>query len=128
MRQWRSRRAQRGIGLLGLLFWLFLAVAVVTLALRLGPAYLQFMTVKSVMAGVSEDPDAAGAPPGRVLSMVRKRLDVNSVTGVTAGDFAFERAPSGGLNVSVDYEVRQHVAFNIDAVLAFEHTESIPPK
>lgn len=128
MRQWRSQRAQRGVGLLGLLFWLVLAVAAVTLALRLGPSYLEFMTVKSVMAGVREDPDAAGAPPGRILGMIRKRLDVNSITVVKPADFGFERAPTGGLDVSVDYEVRQHLAFNIDAVLTFAHSESIPPK
>lgn len=126
MRQGFAR--QRGIGAIGLLLILAIVVAIFTVAFRLGPSYMSFLTVKSIMTAVAEDPGAVGAPPGRLVTMLGKRLDVNSVSVVGRSDFTFKRRPEGGLDMIIDYEERHHIAFNIDAVVMFEHRESIPSR
>ncbi len=122
------RRSQRGTGALGILIWLIVAAAALTVALRLGPSYMEFMTVKSVMASVRKDPNAAGAPRSSLLSMITRRLDINGVTNVKPADFRFERAATGETDVTVRYEIRRPVAFNVDAVMKFEHTETMPSR
>lgn len=124
MKNRRSR--QRGIGFLGILFWLILAGSLLTVVLRLGPSYMEYMTVKSVMTSVRDDPSAVGAPRPAILRMITTRLDINNVGSVGPRDFHFERVPDGGTEVRVAYEVRKPVAFNVDAVLMFEHKEVIP--
>jgi hypothetical protein len=124
MRQQLSR--QRGIGMIGLLLWLLIAIAVITVGLRLGPSYMEFLTVKSIMTSVVKDPESAGASKGEILRMIGTRLDINSVAGVGRSDFTFNRSEDGHVEVLLKYEVREHIAFNVDAVMMFEHREALP--
>jgi hypothetical protein len=116
---------QRGIGLLGIMFWIAFVSGAVGLAAKLGPSYMQFATVKSVMNGIQTDPELVGKSPREISSALSKRLDVNSVRGVSEKDFKL--VPAGSRReLVVAYEVREHVVANIDAVMAFNHRVALP--
>ena len=118
-------RRHRGIGLFGIMFWIALASGAVSLAAKLGPAYMHFATVKSVMNGIQTDPELAGKSPREISSALFKRLDINGVRGVSEKDFKLE--PAGPRReLVVAYEVREHVVGNIDAVMAFNHRVALP--
>ena len=61
----RLARRQRGIGLLGIMFWIAFVSGVASLAFKLGPAYMQFATVKSVMNGIQTDRRTGRQEPSR---------------------------------------------------------------
>jgi hypothetical protein len=103
---------QRGLGMLGAL--------VVTLGVRLGPPYMQYLTVKSAMNAVSEDVELKGKGRTEVMSALGRRLDVNSVSGLPPQAFRVEQKDFGQKLIA-DYEVRVHLFFNIDAVLSFDY-------
>jgi len=93
-------------------------------AIKLGPAYMQFATVKSVMNGIQTDPALAGKSPREIMSTVFKRFDINGIKGMNEKDFKFE--PAGPQRVlTVAYEVREHVVANVDVVMAFHHKVSL---
>lgn len=120
----RLARRQRGIGLLGIMFWIAFLSGVASLAFKMWPAYLQFATVKTVMDGIQTDAELAGKGPREVISALSKRLYVNDVKGVSEKDFNFE--PAGPKRIlSVAYEVREHVVANVDVVMAFHHQVSL---
>lgn len=113
-------RQQRGIGLIAVLFWLGLGAFVLTLGVRLGPPYMQFLTVKSAMKAVSEDVELKGKGRAEILSSLGRRLEVNSVSGLPPQAFSVEQKDSG-TKLIADYEVRVPLFFNVDAVMTFNY-------
>ncbi len=118
-------RRQRGLGLLGIMFWLGLGALVLTCGVRLGPPYMQFLTVKSAMSAVSEDAELKGKGRAEILSSLNRRLEVNSVSGLPPQTFRVEQKDFGQKLIA-DYEVRVHLLLNIDAVLSFQHEVALP--
>lgn len=116
---------QRGLGLLGIMFWLGLGALVLTVGVRLGPPYMQFLTVKSAMSAVSEDTELKGKGRNEILSSLGRRLEINSVSGLPPQAFRVEQKDFGQKLIA-DYEVRVHLLLNIDAVLSFQHEVVLP--
>lgn len=120
-----SVRRQRGLGMIGVMAWLGMAVVVLTLVFKLGPEYMEFLTVKSAMNSVPGDPELKGKGRAEIMSMLGRRLDVNNVRGLPPQTFRIEQKDSGQKLIA-DYEVRVHVLANIDAVLTFNHEVDLP--
>ncbi|WP_200253560.1 DUF4845 domain-containing protein [Thiococcus pfennigii] len=115
--------------MIAVLLWVLVAGGIATVALRLGPLYMEFLTVRSVMNALAEDPQARGTSSRELARMVTSRLDVNQVAHVQGSDFSYGRPSAGeGTDVAVAYEVRRHLGFNVDAVVMFDHRVTIPPK
>lgn len=125
----RRLALQRGIGLIAVLFWILLVGGIATVAFRLGPLYMEFLTVRSVLNALAEDPQARGATSRDLNRMVSSRLNVNQVSNVKESNFAYERSPDDeGIVIAVKYEVQTHLAFNVDAVVMFDYSVTIPSK
>lgn len=149
MRSDRSgkRTRQRGMGMLAILVIISLLVFFITLLFKLGPAYLNYWTVKSVMDGVASQPVPAVGGAREILSQIGKRLDVNNVRGVSsvcgeasdakpsrnlsdvsriAGmDFNVRRTDDKGYAVRVNYKHCEHLFFNIDALMTFSYAVDV---
>jgi hypothetical protein len=121
----KSARRQRGAGMLSVMIWLVLAVAVLTLVVRLGPSYMQFMTVRSVMNDMSQDPELQGKGRTQVLNNLSSRLDVNAVEGLPKDAVTMEQ-DGVTRELVADYEMRVPVFANVDAVVSFNHRVTLP--
>ena len=119
MRQ--RRNTQRGLSLPSILFWLVFAGFLVTVAVKLGPVYVSDWTVRSIMDELARSPDAPEGGKKGIREQLGRRLDINDVSSVSAGNFTIEEGPGGGYDLGIDYEVRVHLFFNIDVVLSFQH-------
>lgn len=117
----RSIRAQRGISTSGVLFGLALLGFAVTLIVKLGPHYMEFATVKSSMQRVSENTEVVQRGRRAVLERLSNALYINNVDSVTPQDFTFDRI-TGGYELGVSYEAREHLFANVDVVLVFAHS------
>lgn len=117
--QVRSR--QRGMGMLSILVVLSLVVFVVTLLFKLGPAYMGFWTIKSVMDEVAVQSTPTDGGAREIANQIGRRLDINSVSQVSAKDFKIRRTGENLYEVTLDYEQRQHLFFNVDTVLTFAY-------
>ena len=115
-------RRQRGAGFLLLIVLIGLASFFGTIALKIGPLYLNFWTVRSIMEEAAQqlDPTQDGGARGIVMS-IEKRLYVNSIENIQGSVFEVERLDEQRFRVSLAYEERVHLFFNVDAVVAFNH-------
>jgi hypothetical protein len=113
---------QRGAGFLLLIVLIGLASFFGTIALKVGPLYLNFWTVRSIMEEAAQqlDPTQDGGARGIVMS-IEKRLYINSVENIKGSDFSVERLDERRFQVSLEYEERVHLFFNVDAVVSFSH-------
>lgn len=124
MRNLLSR--QRGLGFLSIMLMLAAVGFVFMVLVKLGPSYMTFLTVRSVMQDVKEDPNAFADRQGRgIIKALTRRLEVNDVRTVHQKDFKMTKK-GGSMDLSVDYEVREHLAWNVDVVMMFQHEVNIP--
>ncbi len=118
-------RRQRGLGMIGVMAWLAVGALVLTVVFKLGPEYMEYLTVKSAMNAVSEDTELKGKGRAEIMSKLSSRLEINNVRGLPPQTFSVEQKDSAWKLVA-DYEVRVHLFFNIDAVLSFNYQATLP--
>jgi hypothetical protein len=107
--------------MLSILVIVSLLIFFVTLLFKLGPAYMGFWTIKSVMDNVADQSTPIDGGTREIANQIGKRLDINNVAQVTTKDFKIRRTGENLYEVTLDYEQRQHLFFNIDAVLSFAY-------
>ena len=113
-----SRKKQQGLSLLGWVCVLVVVASTVTLALRLGPHYLEFHTIQATFDGLPVS-QVHNATKGEIREMLRKRFRVNSIRDIEIKDaLTIERKKESTL-LSFEYEVREPLIYNVDAVLSF---------
>jgi hypothetical protein len=118
----QSVRYQRGLGFPSVIAIIALASFFITILFKVGPLYMGFWTVRSIMEDMAADYGNSKENNSRaILTALEKRLDVNSVTHVKLSDFDVERTGERRFNLKLNYEQRTHLFFNIDVVVSFSH-------
>jgi hypothetical protein len=115
------RSQQGGMGMLSILVIVGLIVFFVTLLFRLGPAYMNFWTVKSIMDGVGSHLESVDGGVREISNRIGTQLSINNVDQVTVKDFRIKRTGDGLYEVKLDYEQRENLFHNVDVVLTFAH-------
>lgn len=112
---------QRGAGTIGWLAGALALVSIITLTLRLGPHYLDFRTLQAVMDSLPVD-EVHEMDNRSVRALLQKRFLINNIRSVKVRDIVkFDRSKNS-TEISIGYEVREHLLFNIDAVLTFNES------
>ena len=119
------RNQPRGFSLIGTLIFTLLLVGAAIAGLKLGPHYLRFWTVYSIMEDVSRDPSTATMGGQALIQSILKKLYINDVRTISGDNFVLEKAEIGR-RLAVHYQVREHLFGNLDAVLTFDHFSLIP--
>ena len=113
------RTGQTGASAISTLCILLVVVSILSLALKLGPHYIDFRTIQSVVDQL---------PPTEVNTMTRaavfealeKRFPLNSLYDFKVRDIIqYERGPEA-TTLTVAYEKRENLFMNIDVVIRFD--------
>jgi hypothetical protein len=109
---------QRGMTIVG---WLVIAVVgagTVTLALRLGPHYIDFRTIQAVVESLPAS-EVHLMTTANIRELLEKRLKINNVRDKSMKDLMKIERTKEETHVKVDYEVREPLIYNADVVLVF---------
>ena len=125
------KRFQAGLSGYELLFVLLAAGFVMTCIFSLGPHYMDDASVGSSLTSVHKDLSSRKGSEmsnSNIIGALQKNLQVNGVSSDILKSIKVTR-DTGSVLVSIDYEIRQHMFGNIDALLVFKHQEdfSVPP-
>lgn len=116
-----SCQSQRGASTLAILVAVLFFGSLLTLAIKLGPIYLDDITIQEALEGLEGTENLGNMTPGDVRGLINKRLSVNNVRGFDAKNISVSK--DGDLvKIDVDYEVRTDIFSNIDAVVHFQHS------
>lgn len=110
---------QRGMTMLGMLLTLVILIAVATVTIKLVPVYLEDFTVTTVLKSLKDDPDIAASSDHEIRESVSKRFEINNVEHVKASQVQIARRDGRVQKVSLDYQVRVPMFWNIDALVHF---------
>lgn len=118
-------RQQQGLTFVGLLFVVMVAISVLMIVFRLGPSYLEDMSVSAAFSAAEKEleikqRDGAVGNRNKIKMFISKYFQVNTVQAVDVKDLELSNA-DGGVLVKVDYKVEKHMIANIDALMKFNH-------
>lgn len=117
---------QRGMGMLGFITLVGLVAFFLTIALKVGPTYMNFWTVRTIMKDMADgrgDVIVGGARG--IADILERRMDVNSVVYPTMKEFDIKKIEGGTYRVTLNFDQRVHLFFNVDAVTMFKYQVDI---
>lgn len=111
---------QTGASSLTILVMVLFFGSLLTLVIKLGPAYLDDITIQEALESLDGTEGLSDMGPAQVRTLINKRLSVNNIRGFDAKQIAVEKNGEFVI-IKVDYEVRNNIFRNIDAVVSFKH-------
>jgi len=112
---------QRGITMLGAVAILVVVASVVTVALRLGPHYIDFYTMQTLIEELPAN-RVHTMERGDIREALQKRFRINNIRAYEVGDVISIERDKGETQLIIRYEAREHLVSNVDAVMRFEKT------
>lgn len=109
---------QRGMTLTGWMTVVALILFFALLGMKIGPIYLENLTVKDVVESLKEEPLITKRSTTEVKSMIMKRLDINGVYDLKSEHVTVKKSP-GIMKVDVTYTVQKKMVGNIDILVYF---------
>jgi len=114
------KRYHSGMTLIGFVFVLIVAGFFAFLIMRLFPVYSEYYSVVSSMKGIQSEAGVATMSPAKIRDLLSRRFLVNYVTSVKPENIKIDR--KNGYNLTIQYEVRKPLMYNLDFVAKFEKT------
>lgn len=109
---------QRGLSMIGFLFVAMVLVFIAILGMKLVPAYIEFASVKKILAAMSQESDLKSKSNAEIRSDFMKRAGVSYVTVVKPEDLSIDRR--GGVPViTVEYAFRTPLFGNLTLIADF---------
>lgn len=119
-------KKQQGGALAMMIIALFFG-ALLTLAIKIGPAYIDDITIQEALESLEGTEGLEQMGPAQVRTLINKRLSVNNVRGFDAKNITVEKNGEFVV-VKVDYEVRNNIIGNVDSIVHFQHEYELEGK
>jgi len=110
---------QSGRSLWGVSIILIIVIANAFIALKIVPVYMENQTVKTVLESLREPLKQKRLPNKKVRQMIDAKLLVNSIRDIGADKIEIKQSTNKS-TVTIDYEVRKNIFYNIDAIMKFK--------
>lgn len=120
----RLPKHQRGMGLWGIVFILFLIGFTAFTTLKLFPVYMEDFAIESSLNSIEQDAAAEYRGIRAVKEAVQKRLGVNNVKVLNSDDINVVRDGEFYL-IDIDYEVTIPFISNISLLVTFQHAAQV---
>ena len=114
-------RRQKGITLSGFLMWSVVLVFVALLAFKIGPPYIEYLSIQANLKAVANDPEGRSGVRRVVEDLFDRRSAIESISSVKAKDIVIAR--DGDRTVlSFEYTVCVPIILNIRACMDYNPT------
>lgn len=110
---------QRGITFWGWLYILATLGFILLFSIKSFPVYMNYYDIKSTLEWAAKQPELANASQREIRNRIQRRFDSGYVRNINARDVKLEREKDGRY-LSVEYEVREPLFYNIDLVYSFK--------
>jgi len=118
-----TRSRQRGMGTMGMVLVLVAIAMSISFGLKIGPHYMNFRTIQSLLAGLTEDEVRSGSRT-QVMELLQKRFKINSLYDQEPEKVFKYKRERGAISLAIDYEVREHLFGNVYVLLDFDESRT----
>ncbi|MEW6131943.1 MAG: DUF4845 domain-containing protein [Pseudomonadota bacterium] len=113
-----NRAQQGGATLVGMLLWGIIIVFVALLAMKLIPAYVEFMTVDKILSDLGSEEGIGSMSNSEIRDHFTRRAMIDNIDTVKASDLRISRE-GGKTVITVDYTFRTPLIANISLLAEF---------
>jgi hypothetical protein len=110
---------QRGITLTGFLVFAVLAIAALLLGFKIGPAYMEYLTIQKTLRTLATEPAMKTATRGEFNSAWNARAGMDNIKVISYDDIQIEKDGSG-IVLSAEYVVIVPLFYNLSARMEFK--------
>lgn len=115
---------QRGMSVSGWMFMVLIIGGMVTVGVKLVPHYLDHNTMSKVLDNMAQEKNIGSVQVPAIYAMIRKRFKVNGIRDFPIRDNIKVQRTKNGVELSMDYEIREHVVGNLELLATFsKHLE-----
>ena len=118
------KRTQRGMTMLGFLITLSVVILFLFCGMKIVPMYIEFYSVKKMLATSSNNQEAATAAKDKVRALFARSLQIDYVKIIKPEMLKIETTDSG-YNLVMDYERREPLIANLDVVAKFHAEQAV---
>ncbi len=111
---------QSGASALVIMVMVLFFGGLLTLAIKLGPAYMDDKTINAAVESIRDTEGISRMGPAQIRTLINKRLIVNNVRSMKPEDITVDKNGNVVL-IKVDYEVRNNLFRNVDTIIHFQH-------
>ncbi len=113
--------AQRGITITGFLVFAFIAIAILLLGFKIGPAYSEFYTIQKIFRAMAADSAMLTATRGEINSSFNNRSGIDNIKAIVYNDIEVVKE-GNGITFSASYTMRVPLFYNLSACMDFRPT------
>lgn len=113
-----KRQQQRGLSMIGLLFWGIAIVFAALVVMKLLPAYTEYFTIQKILKDIGSESGTKGMSNADIRERFAKRALIDNITAVQPADLNISRE-SGQAVVSVEYTFQTKLAGNVSLLVDF---------
>ena len=121
----QTRTTQKGMTFWGLLMVFALIVFFTVLTLKLLPPYMQYGKVKTALENVAHQPEAAAMERADIKAALDRRFSIEDVNDVDLNKSLFVEKKPGVTTIRIAYERRVPLAYNVTALIEFDHSVQV---
>lgn len=114
-------RRQKGITLSGFLLWSVVLVFVALLAFKIGPPYVEYLSIQANLKAVANDPEGRSGVRRVVEDLFDRRSAIENISVVKARDILIARE-GDQVVLSFEYTVCVPIVLNIRACMDYNPT------
>ena len=111
-------RRQRGMALAQLMILILIVGGTATVAIRTIPHYIDFYTMVSVVEALPKN-QVHVMSKQKIRDSLRKRFKINNIRDLDIAKVVGIERQRGATALTLDYEVREHLFYNIDLIMSF---------
>jgi hypothetical protein len=114
----------------GMTFWGLLVVAAififfVVLFFKLLPPYIEYGKVKTSLENMARQPDVGNMEKTQIKAALERRFDIEDVGNVDLNKNLFVEKKPGSMAIRIAYERKVPLAYNVTALIEFDHTVQV---
>jgi Iap family predicted aminopeptidase len=114
-------RRQKGVTLSGLLLWSVVLVFVALLVFKIGPPYIEFLSIQAQVKAIANDSEGRSGVRRVVEDLFNRRSAIENISAVRAQDILISKE-GDRVVLSFEYTVCVPIVFNIRACMDYNPT------
>ncbi|MES9829054.1 MAG: DUF4845 domain-containing protein [Candidatus Thiodiazotropha sp.] len=117
----QSLQKQKGLTFISWLVILIVAGFLAYVGIKITPVYIDHYAVKAALSSLENDPLTARKSKREIRNMIAKRLDINNIRHINRDHINIKRSGKNTI-ISIVYEERRPIVYNISLLMTFEET------